>query len=161
MFGFNVKIFAAAITLFGCNVLNTNLLSATPLKSISVNNQECKVRPQILNVNSDEPVFFPFSIKTSKCSASCDNINDPYAKLSVPGVVKNLNVRIFNLMSRINETKHIKWNEICRCKCRLDASVCNNKQRRNEDKCRCECKELVDQGVCNKGFICNPSICKC
>ena len=56
-------------------------------------------------------------------------------------------------MSRTNETRHIKWHETCKCKCRLDASVFNNKQNRNEDKCRCECKELIDKGACNKGSI--------
>ena len=45
-----------------------------------MNNQECKVRPDIINVKSDEPVFDPFSIKTSKCSGNCNNIDDPYAK---------------------------------------------------------------------------------
>ena len=56
-------------------------------------NQECKVRPQIVNVNSHEPVFYPFSIKTSKCSRSCNNINDPYANMCFPDAVKNLNVK--------------------------------------------------------------------
>ena len=70
-----------------------------------MNNQECKLRPQIANVNSDEPVFFPFSIKTSKCSGSCNNINDPHAKLCIPDVVKNLNIKAFNLISRPNETR--------------------------------------------------------
>ena len=95
-----------------------------------MNNQECKVRPQIVNVNSKRPVFFPFSIKTSKFSGSCNNINDPYAKLGVPDVNKKLNivVKASNLMSRINETRHIEWHETCKCKCRLDANVCNNKQ---------------------------------
>ena len=51
--------------------------------------------------------------------------------------------------------------ETCKCKCRLDASVCNNKQRWNNDKSRCECKELIDKGICNKGYIWNPSNCKC
>ena len=64
-------------------------------------------------------------------------------------------------MSRTNETRHIKWHETCKCICRLDAVVCNNKQRWNEDKCRCECKELIDKGLCNKGFIWNPSNCEC
>ena len=64
-------------------------------------------------------------------------------------------------MSRTNETRHIKCHETCKCKCRLDASVWNNKQRWNEDKCRCECKELVDKWVCDKGFIWNPSNCEC
>ena len=49
----------------------------------------------------------------------------------------------------------------CKCRCRLDASICNNKQRWNEDKCRCECKELIDKGMCDKGFIWNPSNCEC
>ena len=55
-----------------------------------MNNQECKERPQIVNVNSNEPVFYPFSIKTSKCSDSCNSINHPYAKMCVPDFVKKL-----------------------------------------------------------------------
>ena len=83
MFGFIKKVFFTGLT-----ILST-LLSINPLKCISLNNQECKVRPEIVNVNSKEPVFYPFSIKSSKCSGSCNNINDPYAKLCVPDVVKN------------------------------------------------------------------------
>ena len=85
------KAFFAGLTILSSvNPLNAIPLSATPLKCVSMTNQECKVRPQIVNINSDEPVFYPFSIKTSKCSGSCNNINDPYAKMSVPDVVKNL-----------------------------------------------------------------------
>ena len=120
-----------------------------------------KVRPKIINVGSTEPVFYPFSIKTSKCSGSCNNINDPYAEICIPDVAKDLNVKVFNLMSRTNETRHIKWHETCKCKCRLDASVCNNKHCWNDDKCRCECKELIDKGVCDKGYAWNPSNCEC
>ena len=67
-----------------------------------------------------------------------------------------MNIKVFNLMSRINETRHVSWHQTC--KCRLDASVCYNKQRWNNDKCVCECKELIDKGRCDNGFICNPSI---
>ena len=78
-------------------------------------------------------------------------------------VIKNLNVNFLNLISRTNKTRHIKWHKTCKCKCRLDASVCNNKQRWDEDNCRYECKELIDKGVCEKGFIWNPNNreCKC
>ena len=57
-------------------------------------------------------MFFPFSIKINKCSGSCDNINDPYAKLYVSDIVKNLNVKVFNLMSKTNENsvKHVSVN---------------------------------------------------
>ena len=64
-------------------------------------------------------------------------------------------------MSRTNEKRHIEWYKTCKCKCRLDASVCNNKQRWNENKCRCECKELIDKGIFDKEFIWNPSNCGC
>ena len=63
-------------------------MSTTPLSCISMNNEACKVRPEIINLNSNKPVFYPFNIKTSKYSGSCNNINDPYAKICVPDIVK-------------------------------------------------------------------------
>ena len=121
VFRFVKKVFFIGLTIL------SNFTNVIPLSCISMKNQECKVRPEIINVNSNEPVFYPFSIKTSKCSGSCNNINDPYAKICVPDVVKDLNIKVFNLMSRTNETRHIKWHKTCKCKCRF-ASVCNNKQ---------------------------------
>ena len=155
MFKFIKQIFILTMMIFG------SLSSVNPLECVSVNNQECRVRPEIVNVKSNKLLFYSFSIKTSKCSGSCNNINDRYAKLCVTDVVKNLNIKVFNLMSKTYETRHIKWHETFKCQCRLDASVRNNKQRRNENKCRCECKELIDKGACNKGFIWNPSNCEC
>ena len=105
----------------------SNLVSTTSLSCISVNNQACKARPQIVNVNSNNPIFYHFSIKISKCSGNCNNINDPYARICVPDVIKDLNVKVFNLMSRTNETRFIEWHETCKCKYRLHAIVCDNK----------------------------------
>ena len=109
----------------------------------------------------NNPIFYPFGIKINKCSSNCNNINNSYAKMCVPDVMKDLNVKVFNLMSRTNETRFIKWHEKCKCKCRLDAIVCNNKQQWNKNKCRCKCKELIDKEICNTGFIWNPSNCEC
>ena len=86
MFVFVKKVFYIG-SLFLSSLVNT-----TYLNCISMKNQECKVRPEIVNVNSNEPVFYLFSIKTSKCCGSCNNINHPYAKMCVTDVVKNLNV---------------------------------------------------------------------
>ena len=135
--------FFTAMTLFSCNAL----------KCVSINNQECKTRPEIININNNESSFNPYSILVNKCSGSCNNINGPYAKLFGPDFIKYINIKVFNLMSRSNETRHIKWRETCKCKCRLDASVCNDKQRWNNEKCRCECKKLIDKGRYNKEFI--------
>ena len=122
MFGFVKRIFVSTMMFFGCNLSSVN-----PLECVSINNQECKVRPEIVNVNSNEPLFYTFSIKTSKCSGSCNNINDPYAKICVPDAIKNLNIKVFKLISRTNETRHIAWHETCKCECRLDVSASNNK----------------------------------
>ena len=84
------------------NFTNASSLNAIPLSCISMNNQSCKARPEIVNVNSNNPILNPFSIKTNKCRGSCNNINDPYSKICVPDVIKNLNVKVFNLMSRTN-----------------------------------------------------------
>ena len=70
MFGFVTKVFVVAMLFFSCNAL----------KRVSMNNQESKIRPEIITVNSKEPLFFPDSVKIDKCSGSCNNINDLYAK---------------------------------------------------------------------------------
>ena len=106
-----------AITFCGWNVL----------KYVSVNNQKCKERPEIININSNEPSFYSYSVKISKCSGSCNNISDSNAKLCVPDVVKNINVKVFNLMSRTVMKQDTEWHETCKCKCILNESVCNNK----------------------------------
>ena len=124
------NVFFTAMTFLICNVLNS-----VPLKCVSMNNQECKIRPKMININSNEPLFYPYSIEINKCSCSCSFI--------------------------CFERKHIKWHQTCKCRCRLDATVCNYRQRWNNDKCRCECKELIDKGRCDKGFIWNPSNCEC
>ena len=142
MFKFIKQIFISTIMFFN------SLSSVNPLECVSIKNQECKVIPKIIDVSSNDPIFYPFSIRVNKCSGNCNNINDSYAKICTPDIVKNLNVKVFNLMRLTNETRHIKWHETC-------------KQRWNEGKCRCECKELIDEGVCDKGYFFNPSNCDC
>ena len=107
-------------------------------------NHKCKVRREIININSNNPIFYSFSVKINKFNGNCNNINDPYARICVLDTVKILNVKVVNLMSRTNETRSIEWHEPCKCICRLNKIICNNKQRWNKDKCRCECKELID-----------------
>ena len=117
MLEFIKKCFFTAINVFSYNVLNVN-----SFQCVSMNNQKCKIKLEIIIINTTESVFYPFSIKVNECSGSCNNINDPYAKLCVLDVVKNLNVKVLNLVLFSNQTRHIKWHKTCECKCRLDAS---------------------------------------
>ena len=73
-----------------------------------MSSQECKTKPQVVSVNGDKPVFFPFSIETSKCSVSWNNIIYQYANICIPNVVKHLNAKAFNLMSRTNKLNGMK-----------------------------------------------------
>ena len=139
----------------------SSLANVNSLECISMKNQECKVRPKIVDISINNPIFYPFSVKTNKWSGNCNNISNPDARICVTDDVKNLNVKVFNLMSLINETRHIKWHETCKCIRRLDGIICNNKQRWNEDKCRCKCKGFIGKGACDKGFIWNPSNWEC
>ena len=110
IFRFVKKVFFVGLTIL------SSFTNADSLICFSRSNQECKV----INVTSNNP-FYPFSVKRSKCSGNCSNINDPYATICVPDITKNLNVKVLNLMSKTNETKHIKWHEKYQGKFRLDA----------------------------------------
>ena len=150
-----MKIISLLVSLFG-------IIKTKALGCVSVINQECMARPKIIDVNKNEIVLYPLSIKINKCSGNCNNIHDPKTKLCVPDIVKDTNIKIFNMLSRINEKRKITWHETCKCICRFTKAVCNDKQEWNENKCRCECKEdLIDKLVCDKGYIFNPSTCTC
>ena len=130
-----------------------------------MNNQECKIRPVVMNINCNETLFYPHNILANECSGSCNNIdnniNNFHAKLCVVDVVKNMNINVCNQILRTNETRYVSWHETCNCKCRLDVSVCNNKEHWNKDKRRCECKKLIDKERWDERFIWNPSKCEC
>ena len=80
MFGFTKQVFFTAMTFFGFSLSSVNSLDCEAC-------EECKTRPKIIDVNSNEPVLYPYSIKVNKCSGSCNNINDPYAKLCIPYII--------------------------------------------------------------------------
>ena len=85
MFGFILKSVFYSNDIFCFNPLGVN-----SLRCISMNNQECKTRAKIIDVNNNEPVLYPYSIKGNKCRGNCNNINYPYAKLCVPDIIKNI-----------------------------------------------------------------------
>ena len=93
-----------------------------------------------------------------KCSRNCNNITNPYAKVCVPDIIKNVTVKIFDLMALTDKTKQVIFHESCKWICRLAPIVCSKKQRFNEDKCRCEC--LVNK-QCDNDFVWNISNCEC
>ena len=100
--------------IFSFNQLNPVLLSVNSLECALMNNQKCKIRSEIINVNTNEPMCYPYIIIIKKCKGSCNTINEPYTKLCAPDIIKNINVKVFNLMPRTNETRHIEWHKTCK-----------------------------------------------
>ena len=83
------------------------------------------------------------------------------ARLCVPNIIKNVNMKVYNFLMRLNETRNVSWHESCKCVRKLNASVCNSKQIWNSDTCRCDCNEdFAGITSCDKGYTWNPSPCK-
>ena len=109
-----------------------SIFKTKALECVSVINEKCMSRPKIIDLNKDEPVFYPLSIKVNKFSGDCNNINDPMAKLCIPDIVKDMNIKVFNLLARSNESRKVVWHETCKFVCRLTSAICNDKQEWNK-----------------------------
>ena len=121
-------------------------------------------RPKILDVNEGvgEALFYPYNVLVNKCSGSCDTLDNPMAKLGVPYIIKRINMKVYNFLMRLNETRNVLRHESCKWICRLNSSVCNSKQIWNSDTCRCDCNEDFAGIInCTKGYAWNLSTCDC
>ena len=146
-----------AISLFSIN-------KTKALECVSGVNQKCMPRPKILNVNEGigEALFYPYNVLVNKSSGSCDTLDNPMSKICVPKIIKNVNMKVYNFLMRLNETRNVLWHESCKCVCKLNSSVCNNKQIWNSDTCRGDCNEDFAGIIsCAKGYTWNPSTCEC
>ena len=101
--------------------------SEKSMKCISLNNRPCPARATRVDISSNETIFYSFTAKFDNCCGSCNTNGDPHARDCVPNNVKNMNFKVFNLISGANETKFSFQQEWCQCKCELNESVCNLK----------------------------------
>ena len=99
-------------------------------KCVLLKNLECKTREVVAK---SEHMTFPCDLKVNRCNGSCNNITNPYAKVCVPYIIKNVSVKMFDLMTLTNKTKQVIFHESCKCVCRLDTIASNNKQKWNND----------------------------
>ena len=170
--------------LIGLTISLFHIIKTKGLECVSIVNQKCMPKPKILDVNEGigEALFYPYNVLVNKCSGSCNTLDNPMSKICVPKIVnkcsgsciipmskicvpkivKNVNMQVYNFLMRLNETRNVLWHESCKCVCKLNSSVCNNKQIWNDDTCRCDCNEdFAGITNCAKGYIWNPSTCEC
>ena len=121
-------------------------------------------RPKILDVNEGvgEALVYPYNVLVNECSGSCNTLDNPMSKICVPNIIKNVNMKVYNFLMILNETRNVLWHESCKCACRLNSSACNSKQIWNSDTRKCNCNEDFAGIInCTKGCTWNPSTCEC
>ena len=140
-----------------------SIIKTKALECVSVVHQKCMSRPIILDINEGvgEALFYPFNVLVNKCSGSCNTLDGPMTKMCVADIIRNFNMKVYNFLMRLNETRNVLQHESCKCVCRLNSSVCNSKQISNSDTCRCDCNEDFAGIInCTKGCTWNPSTCE-
>ena len=120
MFRFIKEVFIALLSF--CKSLATKLTS--------LNDDPCMIRPTLVDLNSIELNHYSFMTSVDKCNGSC-----------ALSKTKDINIKVFNMITRINEVntlvKHISFD----FKCKFDHAVCSLNQKWSSDKCHCDCKE--------------------
>ena len=121
-------------------------------------------RPRILDLNEGigEALVYPYNVLVNKCSGSCNTLDNSISKICVPKVIKNVNIKGYNFLMMLNETRNEFWHESCRCVCKLNSPGFNIKQIWNSDTSRCDYNEDFAGIInCTKGYTWNPSTCEC
>ena len=135
------------------------------MTSLSWNYQPYMTRSTLINSHPDEYNLFlhhyPFMVNVDRWSGSCNNLDDPAGRICVPNKTKGVNLSVFNMITRINETKKLTKDISCECKCKFNDRKCNPNQEWNNNNCRCECKSPRKNRLCGKDCIWNPGICTC
>ena len=96
-----------------------SVLKVNTLKCLSLIIREYMPRSKILNVNEDigEALFYSYNVLVNKCSGSCKTLDNPMSKICVPKIIKNVNMKVYNFLMRLNETRNVLWHESCKCVC--------------------------------------------
>ena len=108
-------------------------------KYMSLNNEPYMIGPLLIDLNPAELNYYPFMIGLDKCNGSCYAVDDLSTKICVPSEIKDVNVKLLNMTTRINEAKTLLKHISCDCKCKFDSTGCNSNQKWNNDKCQWKC----------------------
>ena len=122
MFGISKKMFMGSLI----SIVN----ASNHTKCISLSNQKYIIQSMLINLHpnehSQEFHYYPFAVKLDRCFGSFNTLNDLSNKVYVPRKTEDLNLRVFNMIAGINESKTLTKHISCECKCRFDGKKCNS-----------------------------------
>ena len=115
MFGFTKNMFIGLFSVYTIGSFCKSLVSNSKgsIKCLTLNNRPYQARPTILNINSNETQFYPFTVSVKNYGGTYNTIDVPYTRVFVPSKAKNMNVKVFNLMPGVNETIFLLRCELC------------------------------------------------
>ena len=149
------------VTKMFIGLLASVLNASNHTKCISLSNQQCMIEPTLINLHpngySQGLRYYPFVVNLDRCVGSCNTLYDLSNKVCVPRKTEDLNVSVFNMITRIRGSKYVS----CKYKCNFDGTKCNLNQKWNNNKCQRECKNLQEYNLCEKDYIWNPAPCSC
>ena len=130
---------------------------------ISLNNQPCMTRSTFIDLNphgyNQVLRYYSFMVNLDRCNRNCNTFDDLSYRICVSNKTADLNLSVFNVITRINEPKTLAKHTACKRKRKFDGRKCNSNQKCNNDKCWCDWKNPRKNQVCEKYFIWNPGIC--
>ena len=129
-----------------------------PIKCVSSNNESCMIRLCLIDLNPLGCKYYPFMISLDKYSGSSNSVDDLSTKICVPNKMKDINVTIFNMITKKNEAKKMVKHISCDCKCKFNSLSCSSNQKWNNETCQ---SDHTNYGTCKKDYSWNPSICIC
>ena len=125
-------------------LLNSTVNVSNHTKLISISNQKCTTQRTLINLKPNEftqtLTYSSFAVKLDRCVGSCDTLNYLSNKVRVPNKTEDLNLSVFNMITRINEWEILAKHVSCKCECTFDIRKYNSNQNWNNDKCCCKCK---------------------
>ena len=136
-------------------ILLTNIVSTSDhTKCILLSNHKCVTQHSVINLNSiaysQKLRYYQFSVNLDKYAWSYNTLDDLSSRICVPNETEDLNWHVFNMITRINQSKALMKHISCKCECIFHNKKCNSNQKWNGDKCRCECKNSKEYFVCEK-----------
>ena len=138
--------------------LLTDIMSAcNHKKCVPLSNQKCMTQPTLINLHpsnySQELHYYPCAVNLDGCIGSCNTIKHLSNKVCVPSKTEDLNLRVFNMIAAINESKTLTKNISCECKCKFDGRKCNSNKKWNNDKCQCRVRNPKKHHICEKLYL--------
>ena len=114
-----------------------------------MNNQKCSVRPTLIHFNFDEIHYYPFIISQERCNGTYNTADYPFGRMCVSNKREDVNLKVFNMIKRLKESKTLAKYISCEFRWELDGRKCNSRQTWKKGNCQCECTSW------------NPSTCAC